>query len=95
MRFPSWRKRPPITIDSLTDQLENYMATLADVNTALTGLRSDFDTLVTQATALYTTLKNTPPPAATAAELDAVVATVNADRDAVRAAAATLTATPA
>lgn len=70
------------------------MATVADVNTALAGLKSDFDSLVSQAQALYATLKNTPPSAATPADLDAILATVNADRSSVQAASATLNTAP-
>lgn len=93
IRFPAWWQclrcpKPQPT----NDQLEQFMATLADVNTELTGLKSDFDTLVTQATALYHTVKNTPPPAATAADLDAIVATVKADRVSVQTALATVSA---
>lgn len=59
------------------------MATISDVQTALTGLKSDFDALVVAAKAAYDA-KTTG--AATAADLDGFVSTINADRLAVQSA---------
>lgn len=86
-----WRKRPqPFpSFDKLLQEAQRIMASLTDVQTALTGLASDFNTLVAGAKAAYLALQSSV--GATPAELDGVLSTVNADRATVQGALATIT----
>lgn len=70
------------------------MASINDVTSALAGLKSDFDTLTSQAKALYDQLKAIPVGSISPADLDPVLATINADRAAVQAALVTITTPP-
>lgn len=87
-----WRRRKPCT----TVSEDQFMATLADVNTALSKLATAFGSLETQAKAVYAQFQANQGNTVTPADLDAVVATINGDTDAVIAAQAAITAvTPA
>ena len=84
MKF--WKRKSP------DESLEKFMATIADVNVALAGLKTAFNALVAQGQAVYAQFQANSTNIASAADLDTVVAAITADTASVVAAQASITA---